>query len=402
MAKKQSPNPGLRGEVFEGEKKYAVSDEAREHARVRSIDSARRKRKALSADELKTPPQVPRLAPADLMPVLPGNGLKSLSLFSGGGGLDIGFERAGFEHVASYDYNTVAGETLSLNRPEWAVFSGEEGNVIGKDWKKYAGKIDVVHGGPPCQPFSMAGLQRGADDERDMFPEFVRAVTEILPRAFVAENVPALLQKKFQGYVKSVILDPLQKDYVVTQITLFAHSFGVPQQRKRVFFVGLRQGEEAAYSPPAPTHTLESCDNVLPGFADALEPCPRLRWALGLDDIGTDDIAPTMRSTLTGPRHTTSILSSAAAQRKWEALEIWPNGVGRDRVAAYNFPTKNGHFRLSVPDCKIIQGFPNDWEVLGATYMALGLIGNAVPPPLAYRVARSVADALEPTQPSAG
>src|SRR5438874_10006411 len=102
---------------------------------------------------------VPRLDPNVLMPVLTGNGLSALSLFSGGGGLDLGFERAGFSHKASWDVLEVAGVTLSSNRPEWQVHSGSDGDVTKVRWRSLRGMADVVHGGPPCQPFSVAGRQ---------------------------------------------------------------------------------------------------------------------------------------------------------------------------------------------------------------------------------------------------
>ncbi len=119
-----------------------------------------------------------------------------------------------------------------------------------------------------------------------------------------------------------------------------------------------------------------------------------MRTALGLPDIGIDGLAPTVRSTLTGPRHTTSILSSVSAQRAWAELQIWPNGVAKSRSLAARFPPENGHFRLAVADVALLQGFPSWWQFHGAAYMALGQIGNSVAPPVGYRVGLAVADAL--------
>lgn len=102
------------------------------------------------------------------------------------------------------------------------------------DWKKYKGKIDVIHGGPPCQPFSIAGEQKGLDDERNMWGEFNRAVNTIKPKAFVAENVLGLLNPKFEGFVQKYILDELA-DYHIVKFEMHASDYGVPQIRKRVF-----------------------------------------------------------------------------------------------------------------------------------------------------------------------
>ncbi len=121
----------------------------------------------------------PKLNPEDLMPQLPTNGLRSLSLFSGGGGLDLGFDRAGFQHTASYEVLEDAGKTLKRNRSNWTVFSSDAGDVRNVDWTPYRGQVDVIHGGPPCQPFSVAGRQEGKQDDRDMFPEFVRASSRL-------------------------------------------------------------------------------------------------------------------------------------------------------------------------------------------------------------------------------
>lgn len=144
----------------------------------------------------------PTLNPADLMPVVAAHHLPALSLFSGGGGLDLGFARAGFAHVASYDTLEASGHTLRQNRPGWTVHAGSAGDVKGVDWRAHRDELAVIHGGPPCQPFSVAGRQRGGEDERNLLPEFVRAVEEARPLAFVAENVPALAGPKFAPYLQ--------------------------------------------------------------------------------------------------------------------------------------------------------------------------------------------------------
>lgn len=325
------------------------------------------------------PINVPTLDVSALMPMQATNSIRALSLFSGGGGLDLGFWRAGYEHVASYEIIEAAAATLVKARPEWTVYGGAEGDVRKADWREFRGQVGVIHGGPPCQPFSSAGRQRGALDDRDMWPEFVRAVKEIRPAAFVGENVPALASAKFAEYVNESIIAPLEREYTIQPIVLRAQDFGVPQVRKRIFFVGFRSRKAASrWSAPEPT----------------TEQCMGMRQALGLPDIGHDDLSPTIRSTLTGPRHTTSILNSVSARRRFELLEVWPNGVAPTRQQAHRFVTPNGHFRLSVPDVALLQCFPDTWPWVGATYMALGQIGNAVAPPMAYAVALSVAKAL--------
>jgi DNA (cytosine-5)-methyltransferase 1 len=360
--------------------------------------SAAAKRRAMEGDaEPKHGINVPLLRPETLMPQLPRNGLRTLSLFSGGGGLDLGFDQAGFDHVTSYEIVTDAAATLSANRPHWDVRSGDEGDVTTVDWQR--AKVDVIHAGPPCQPFSSAGRQMGTADGRNLFPEFVRAVREVKPLAFVAENVRALLNGKFSQFVQEQIVQPLSREYSVHIFDLSASSFGVPQVRTRVFFVGFRRDLKVQYSSPTPTHFCEYSSDGPPPMAEtmkgsAFQRCLGAREALGLPSIGFDALAPTLRSGLTGPRHTTSVLSSVSALRVWNKLQIWPNGVAPSREMARRFVPENGHFRLSVPDCALLQGFPESWKFTGAVYKSTGQIGNSVAPPMAYQVALSILRAL--------
>lgn len=370
---------------------YEITDDKREWYRQVSARSRIRKNAATNGDLVTSAVTInkPNLKPEQLMAKRPRNGLRTLSLFSGGGGLDLGFERAGFHHVASYEILDICGDTLRSNRPKWNVFSGRDGDVTQVDWSIYADKIDVIHGGPPCQPFSIAGNQRGGRDSRDMWPSFISAILNLMPIAFVAENVPGLLDPKFAKYVNGTIIKPLTPFYHIVKFQAPATDFGVPQIRKRVIFVGFRDASIANnFTIPEATHMAQE---------DMFSDGPLTmgtRKALGLKDIGFDCFAPTLRSGFTGPRKATSILNSKASQAVWERLQIWPNGVQKSREAAANFPPENGHFRLSVQDCGILQGFPEDWLFCGAAYQMIGQIGNSVCPPVAYAIATSVARAI--------
>jgi len=383
---------------------WNISQAQKEKYSILSKESYQAKLRAITEDRVGYYQKIniPRLNPNQLMPRLEKNGLKTLSLFSGGGGLDLGFDLAGFTHVASYEILNFAAQTLKLNRPKWKVFTESEGDVTNINWKSYKGQVDIVHGGPPCQPFSTAGNQKGSEDARDMIPEFVRCVKEINPQAFMAENVSGLTTKKFKEYLQITLFRPLEKEYSIKMFVLNAASFGVPQIRKRVIFVGIKNGGKFKnYEPP-----MELFDySHLRGGKDsnselqlsqllAKKKCMGVREALGLENIGYDTIAPTIRCTLTGPRSTTSILSSTSAQKVWRSIGIWPNGVQKDREKASAFETKDGTFRLSVADCALVQGFPEDWEFNGPVYKALGQIGNSVAPPMAYNLAKSIAQTL--------
>lgn len=373
-------------------KGWELTEDQVEVFRQRSRASLEAKAKAERGEmEQLHPVNTPTFDPGNLMPQLAGNGLRTLSLFSGGGGLDLGFDRAGYSHHASIEIMTIAARTLTTNRPGWRVLTGQDGDAKSMDWRQFRGQVDVIQGGPPCQPFSTAGRRRGREDERDLFPCFVQAVLEIEPLAFVAENVPNLGAARFRAYVEECILKPLSRKWRVQVFKLSAPQFGVPQTRTRLFFVGIRRDLERTYQPPVPLFRSFEDESL---YNAELPICIGVRRALGLIDIGVDGPAPTMRSGLTGPRHTTSVNSSVSALKKWNRLQIWPNGVAATREAASRFPPKNGHFRLSVPDCALLQGFPEWWRFEGPVYAALGQIGNSVAPPMAYRVAVTLAACL--------
>jgi len=370
---------------------YDLTEAQRDRYRETSQRSQRRKQLLTAGITACSDAAVPsgRLDPNDLMPAVAPHGLTALSLFAGGGGLDVGFERAGYSHAASFEILDICGQTLRSNRPRWRVEAGmEAGDVQGASFTPFRG-VDVVHGGPPCQPFSIAGKQRGASDERNMWPDFVRCVLQTRPRAFVAENVPGMLDRKFESFVQEHVLQPLQGHYTVLRFKLSADDFGVPQARRRVFFVGFRAARDAArFQPPTPTHGAEG------GLFGPMLPRNTARQSLGLPDIGYDAVAPTLRSGFTGPRKTTGVLNSKASLAAWARLELWPNGVQASQALADAFTPENGHRRLTVADCALVQGFPSDWQLAGAVYQALGQIGNSVCPPVGYVAALAVARAL--------
>jgi DNA (cytosine-5)-methyltransferase 1 len=390
---------------------WDLSDEKREWFRQKSINSAARKKILTSIESVSKSVRQPRLAPESLMPIMDRSEIDSVSLFSGCGGLDIGFERAGFNHLVSVDILSICGETLQANRPSWQVHSGPiDGDVRNRSWSDDISRLNkylVLHGGPPCQPFSNAGRQLGKDDPRNMVPEFFRAIQELQPDAFVMENVPALGSSKFSSYLDSELHKQVGKSYFFKRFFLFAPHFGVPQQRNRLFVVGFRSLDAFyQFKEPAPTHSVERFINIHKSLVkyiksakrlveyDELPPTMGVREAIGLDDSVLDGLAPTFRSGFTGPRNSTSILNGASSQKVLENMGLWGNGIASSREAAAAFPPENGTERLSTQDIALIQGFPEDWEIKGPVYKVIGQIGNSVAPPVAYQIARAVRNAL--------
>ena len=270
------------------------------------------------------------------------NFLNVIDLFSGCGGLDIGFERAGFGHIFAADILEICAETLSKNRPQWSVFGGEtDGDVQKTDWlkvkEKHQQEFLVVHGGPPCQPFSNSGKQRGKDDPRDMVPEFFRAVSDLQPDAFCMENVPALGNAKFSNYLDEQVQRKLRNSYHWRKFYMFAPHFGVPQRRERLFVVGFKSKPcFDRFEIPKPTHLITKfsgeANRSLKKFLSIYDKLPDtrdlpqtmgVRQAIGLDNEFPDGLAPTFRSGFTGPRNSTSILNGASSQRVFAEMGIW-------------------------------------------------------------------------------
>ena len=162
--------------------------------------------------------------------------MNSLELCAGAGGQALGLERAGFEHEALVEIDTAACHTLRLNRPHWNVI---EGDLSQFEARSYRG-VDLVAGGVPCPPFSKAGKQLGADDERDMFPQAIRIVDETRPRAVMLENVRGLLDSVFADYRQNITRQLNAMGYWADWHLFNAADFGVSQLRPRVVCVAVR------------------------------------------------------------------------------------------------------------------------------------------------------------------
>lgn len=191
--------------------------------------------------------------------------LKVISLFSGAGGLDIGFEAAGFKTVVAVEIDEACCDTLRTNKPDLCIINKSVSNVSGDEILHKAGlklgEAALVIGGPPCQSFSLAGLRRGLDDERGkLLFEYVRLVRETLPKGFVLENVPGLVNWD-KGRALNLLLEELTKPIISNGMTyqysvatpqvLNSVDYGVPQVRERLIIVGNRLGKSFLYPTPS-------------------------------------------------------------------------------------------------------------------------------------------------------
>lgn len=194
-----------------------------------------------------------------------GNDNKIISLFSGAGGMDIGFGMAGFETAVAVEYDKSCCETLKKNSPNLNVIQGDISNITTSEILKTGGlKVTepaLVIGGPPCQSFSLAGKRMGMDDSRGkLVLEFIRIVRESLPKVFVMENVKGMVNWQKGRAIEAImneISEPIHFEdeiyyYDVNVAVLNAANYGVPQFRERVFLVGNRMGKKFQF--PEPTH----------------------------------------------------------------------------------------------------------------------------------------------------
>lgn len=333
--------------------------------------------------------------------------LSAIDLFAGTGGLSLGLHWAGWHTIAAVEIDKWASASYAQNFPQTNLLSCDVRKI---DFRMYSG-VGLVAGGPPCQPFSVAGKQLSHSDPRDMVPEFVRAVREARPKAFLMENVPGLLTKRHIQYTRSVLSQLQGLGYAVHVRVLSAASYGVPQYRKRMFVVGVTQTVEFRF--PEPTHG-PNCALPFVPVAQALEGLvtsdrnpakviyakkPVLRpspWAGMLVNGQGRPINPNE------PCHT---LPATAGGNRTHILD--PEGVLLDyhkHLIAGGQPREGevpGVRRLTLRESARLQTFPDSFQFCGPRTAQYRQVGNAVPPLLAKVIGQAIGSALNgsPTAP---
>lgn len=303
--------------------------------------------------------------------------LTSVEICTGAGGQALGLEKAGFAHNAVVEIDPHACETLRYNRSAWNVI---EADLHGWDPSGYEG-VDLLAGGVPCPPFSKAGLQLGADDERDLFPVALDLVDAINPKAVMLENVRGLLDPKFADY-RAGVGDRLADRYQVSWKLLNASDFGVPQLRPRVIMVAIRhdQGVFKWPEPDVPVVTVGEALNKLMarnGWRGASA------WAKKANKV-----APTLVGG--SKKHGGPDLGPTRARAAWLTLGVDGRTIAEDAPPA-GF---TGIPRLTVEMAARVQGFPDEWHFVGRKTHAYRQVGNAFPPPVAEAVGLQIAEAI--------
>ena len=307
--------------------------------------------------------------------------MRSIEICAGAGGQALGLEQAGFEHIALVDIDLAACSTLKMNRPKWNVISGD---IKTFSAYKYAGTVDLLSGGVPCPPFSIAGKQLGIDDERDLFPEALRLVKECEPEAVMLENVRGLFERKFDTYRNDIKQQFEVLGYKCIWELAQANHFGIPQQRARTILIALKEKYFKHFSWPlgvlAPPPTIgqllfdEMASN---GWEGAV------KWAKYADGI-----APTLVGG--SKKHGGADLGPTRARVAWEKL-------GVDGRSLADIPPEKGfegNPKLTVKMAAMVQGFPPEWKIAGKKTPAYRQVGNAFPPPVAKAMGGAIYKAL--------
>ena len=294
-----------------------------------------------------------------------------IELCAGAGGQAIGLEMAGLDHAALIEIDKDACATLRLNRPNWNIIEQDLRTIDTKQFKN----IDIICGGVPCQPFSIAGLQNGKNDERDLFPEAIRFVKELKPEAFFFENVRGFAGKVFDDYRAFIINSFVELGYYVEWRVIEAADYGVPQLRPRFIMVGKRNGV-VPFNWPKQNSNKKYVNEVI---SDLLL---ENNWA-GFSDWKSkaNKIAPTIVGG--SKKHGGPDLGPSRAKKQWAELGIDGSGIANE-PPSLDFI---GMPKLTNKMVARIQGFSDDWVFSGKKTTVYRQIGNAFPPPVAYNIA---------------
>jgi len=375
--------------------------------------------------------------------------LRAIELFAGAGGLGIGVSRAGFHPSLIVERDRWCCDTLRENRASlghdhpWPLPS--ESDIRSVDFRTEEGKVILVTGGPPCQPFSMGGKHMAHADHRDMWSEAVRVVREVRPKAFIFENVRGLARQSFASYLGYILLqlqhpsvvkrdgedwpDHLKRlqrhhtgsgipEYRVVHEVLDAADYGVAQRRHRVVFVGFRADVNAGWCFPRPTHSAAAlaATRASGEYWDRHKVAKRDRpQAVGFPRLAPLPDRPwiTVRDALAGLPDPRSDAASAWHNHRFQdGARSYPGHTG----SLIDLPAKalkagvhgvpGGENMMRLPDGSIryftvreaarLQAFPDSWRFHGSWSEAMRQLGNAVPTTLGEVVASSVRRHLEP------
>lgn len=326
-----------------------------------------------------------------------------LSLFSGAGGLDLGFEKAGFKTIWANEYDKEIWETFETNFPSTKLDRRSIVNIPSCEIPETHGLI----GGPPCQSWSEAGALRGIEDHRgQLFFEFIRVLRDKKPLFFLAENVSGMLASRHKDALQNIKNHFIDSGYDLSFKLLNAHDFQVPQDRQRLFFVGFRKDLGISFEFPEGFSKKRFLKDVIFDLKESALPAKDKTYT------NNDKCSIDNHEYMTGGFST--MFMSRNRVRSWDEPSFTIQAGGRHaplhpQAPKMEFVEQNKRVfvsgsehlyrRLSIRECARIQTFPDShkfyYNNLTAGYK---MVGNAVPPNLAYYLAKSIFEALKQAQ----
>lgn len=302
--------------------------------------------------------------------------LTCVEICAGAGGQAIGLDLAGFEHIALVEYEPEYCDVLKSNKPDWNVICADVHDFDGTPYKN----VDLFAGGVPCPPFSVASKQLGKDDDRDLFPEAIRLIKEMMPKAVMLENVRGFLDPKFSEYREQILTEIKDLGYNVQIKLLNASDYGVPQLRPRVIIVGIRNDITNSFTYP------KAQDDNAPTVGETLENLMGANGWKQLDEwiAKANKIAPTIVGG--SKKHGGPDLGPVRSRKAWAELGVNGNGIANEAPEA-DFV---GMPKLTKEMIALLQGFPPEWDFGKRKTAACRMIGNAFPPPVAKAVGEEI------------
>lgn len=325
-----------------------------------------------------------------------------ISLFSGCGGLDLGFEKAGFNVVVANEFDKNIWETFKVNHPNTKLIEGDIRNIKEEDLPD---NVDGIIGGPPCQSWSEAGLLKGIDDDRGkLFYEYIRILKNKQPKFFLAENVSGMLADRHSEAVNNILQMFKECGYNVSLTLVNAKNYGVAQERKRVFYIGFRSDLNIDFVfPKGSTEddnkkiTLRDIiwdlkDSAVP----ALEKNQHNPDAINNNEYFTGSYSPIFMSRNRVKNWNEQAFTVQASGRQCQLHPQAPKMVKVDKNDCRFVKGKEHLYRrMTIREIARIQGFPDSFKfIYQNTNDAYKMIGNAVPVNLAYEVACAIKSTL--------
>lgn len=332
--------------------------------------------------------------------------MQIISLFSGCGGLDLGFEKAGFNIPIANEFDKTIYETYKINHPNTHLIEGDIRQITKEDIQPYIrGEIDGIIGGPPCQSWSEAGTQRGIKDVRgQLFFDYIRILKEFKPKFFLAENVGGMLSNKHSNAVQNILSLFDETGYDVTLTLVNAKDYGVPEERKRVFYIGFRKDLNIKFVFPKGSTEDDNkkitLKDVIWDLQDTAVPSGDKNHhnseAINNNEYFTGTYSPIFMSRNRVKTWNEQAFTVQASGRQCQLHPSAPKMIKVEKDE-YRFAKGKEHLyrRMTIREVARIQGFPDDFRfIYEDTNTAYKMIGNAVPVNLAYEIAIAIKQML--------